>query len=97
MYIAFAAWGTLNIRRAASPLVRLVEGEERWETPDHPQGFASSKLGWNKKNRTAIGMVLKTNDRFKNLTLSRDEFHWPRSGILRQVALVTTTELLINL
>ncbi|GFV38002.1 uncharacterized protein TNCV_3626221 [Trichonephila clavipes] len=29
--------GTLNSRRAASPLVRLVEGEERWEAPDHPQ------------------------------------------------------------
>ncbi|GFU18097.1 uncharacterized protein TNCV_1446521 [Trichonephila clavipes] len=26
--------GTLNSRRAASPLVRLVE-EERWENPDH--------------------------------------------------------------
>ncbi|GFS72752.1 hypothetical protein TNCV_1421341 [Trichonephila clavipes] len=26
--------GTLNSRRAASPLVRLVEGEERWKTPD---------------------------------------------------------------
>ncbi|GFV57274.1 hypothetical protein TNCV_2822911 [Trichonephila clavipes] len=32
------AWhgGTLNSRRAASPLVRLVEGEERWEASDHP-------------------------------------------------------------
>ncbi|GFU06306.1 uncharacterized protein TNCV_4765991 [Trichonephila clavipes] len=30
--------GTLNSRRAASPLLRLVEGEERWEAPDHPQG-----------------------------------------------------------
>ncbi|GFV44834.1 uncharacterized protein TNCV_563831 [Trichonephila clavipes] len=30
--------GTLNSRRAASPLVRLVEGEERWEAPDHPKG-----------------------------------------------------------
>ncbi|GFW18653.1 integrase catalytic domain-containing protein [Trichonephila clavipes] len=29
MYSAFAAWGTLNSRRATSPLVRLVEGEER--------------------------------------------------------------------
>ncbi|GFX03629.1 uncharacterized protein TNCV_2112011 [Trichonephila clavipes] len=28
--------GTLNSRRAASHLVRLVEGEERWEAPDHP-------------------------------------------------------------
>ncbi|GFV00095.1 hypothetical protein TNCV_4057671 [Trichonephila clavipes] len=39
--------------RAASLLVRLVEGEERWEAPDHPQGMirdlpgSSSQLGWN--------------------------------------------------
>ncbi|GFV31676.1 uncharacterized protein TNCV_2189891 [Trichonephila clavipes] len=30
--------GTLNSRRAASSLVRLVEGGDRWEAPDHPQG-----------------------------------------------------------
>ncbi|GFT86458.1 hypothetical protein TNCV_3259551 [Trichonephila clavipes] len=29
---------TLNSRRAASPLMRLVEEEERWEAPDHLQG-----------------------------------------------------------
>ncbi|GFX57280.1 hypothetical protein TNCV_2965591 [Trichonephila clavipes] len=34
----FAAWGTLNSRRTTSPLVRLVEGKERWEAPDHLQG-----------------------------------------------------------
>ncbi|GFV29881.1 hypothetical protein TNCV_2083461 [Trichonephila clavipes] len=28
-------WGTLNSHRAASPLVRLMEGEERWEAFDH--------------------------------------------------------------
>ncbi|GFX81494.1 uncharacterized protein TNCV_4509011 [Trichonephila clavipes] len=31
---------TLNSRRAASPLVRLVEGKERWEASDHPRGFS---------------------------------------------------------
>ncbi|GFT57514.1 uncharacterized protein TNCV_803711 [Trichonephila clavipes] len=31
--------GTLNSRQAAKPLVRLVEGEERWEALDHPEGF----------------------------------------------------------
>ncbi|GFW33066.1 uncharacterized protein TNCV_2109961 [Trichonephila clavipes] len=35
--------GTLSSRRAASPLVRLVAGDERWETPDPPQGCSSSK------------------------------------------------------
>ncbi|GFW04665.1 hypothetical protein TNCV_3897171 [Trichonephila clavipes] len=34
--------GTINSRRAASPLVWLVE--ERWETPDHPQ-VSSLKIG----------------------------------------------------
>ncbi|GFW26643.1 uncharacterized protein TNCV_2850331 [Trichonephila clavipes] len=29
--------GTLNSHRAASPLVRLMEEEERWEAPDHFQ------------------------------------------------------------
>ncbi|GFU40738.1 uncharacterized protein TNCV_3230971 [Trichonephila clavipes] len=32
--------GTLNSRRAASPLVRLAEGEEMWEPPDHPRVFS---------------------------------------------------------
>ncbi|GFX27042.1 histone-lysine N-methyltransferase SETMAR [Trichonephila clavipes] len=40
-------WGTLNSRRAINPHVRLVEGEERWEDPDPPQG-CPSKLGWNR-------------------------------------------------
>ncbi|GFV21790.1 HTH_Tnp_Tc3_2 domain-containing protein [Trichonephila clavipes] len=35
----------LNSRRAASPLVRLVEGEERWEAP--PPGCSVSKFGFN--------------------------------------------------
>ncbi|GFY00056.1 uncharacterized protein TNCV_1341541 [Trichonephila clavipes] len=29
---------TLNSHRAASPLVRLVKGEEKWESPDNFQG-----------------------------------------------------------
>ncbi|GFY18658.1 HTH_Tnp_Tc3_2 domain-containing protein [Trichonephila clavipes] len=36
--------GTLNSRRAASPLVRLVEGEETWEAHDLPQGVLP--LNW---------------------------------------------------
>ncbi|GFY29530.1 hypothetical protein TNCV_2627001 [Trichonephila clavipes] len=38
--------GTQNSRRAASPLVRLVTGEERREAPDPPLGCSPSKLGW---------------------------------------------------
>ncbi|GFT05276.1 hypothetical protein TNCV_123111 [Trichonephila clavipes] len=36
--------GTLNSHRAASPLMWLVEGVERWEAPDHPQ-VSSLKIG----------------------------------------------------
>ncbi|GFV98073.1 hypothetical protein TNCV_4448331 [Trichonephila clavipes] len=35
MYRAFA--GTLNSRRAASPLVWWVKREEKWEASDHSQ------------------------------------------------------------
>ncbi|GFV79525.1 transposable element Tcb1 transposase [Trichonephila clavipes] len=35
-------------RRAASLLVRLVVGDERWEAPDPPSGCSPSKLGWNR-------------------------------------------------
>ncbi|GFV85514.1 hypothetical protein TNCV_3773381 [Trichonephila clavipes] len=44
--------GTLNSRREASPLVRLVEGEERWETPDHSQVVLPQTLGGTEPNRT---------------------------------------------
>ncbi|GFS77203.1 uncharacterized protein TNCV_3757991 [Trichonephila clavipes] len=36
--------GTLNSRRATSPLVRLVEGGERWEASGHPQSVLP--LNW---------------------------------------------------
>ncbi|GFV92568.1 hypothetical protein TNCV_1374191 [Trichonephila clavipes] len=38
--------GTLNSRRAASSLVRLVEGEERREAPDHSHGVLPQHWGW---------------------------------------------------
>ncbi|GFW18415.1 transposable element Tcb1 transposase [Trichonephila clavipes] len=44
MYSAFAQHrSTLNSHRAASPLVRLVEGEERYEPPEDPQGKQISR------------------------------------------------------
>ncbi|GFV83120.1 uncharacterized protein TNCV_2802461 [Trichonephila clavipes] len=60
--------GTLNSRRAASPLVWLVEGEDRWEAPGHSQGFLPLNCGGTEKNRTVTCMVLKSmaNDRRKN-------------------------------
>ncbi|GFV00227.1 zinc finger protein [Trichonephila clavipes] len=79
MYSAFAAEGTLNNRRAASPLVWLVEGEERW---DHTQGALPQNRGGNERNRTVTCMVLKAtaNDR-RHLALCHDEFRGPRYGL----------------
>ncbi|GFW44578.1 hypothetical protein TNCV_4481241 [Trichonephila clavipes] len=58
--------GTLNNRRAANPLVRLVEGE-RWETPDQTQDVLPQNWGGIKPTRTVTCMVLKAkaNDRRK--------------------------------
>ncbi|GFV11126.1 uncharacterized protein TNCV_2718701 [Trichonephila clavipes] len=69
----------LNNRRAASPLVRLVEGEERWEPPDHSQGVLPQNWGGIEQNRSVACMVLeaKANDRCKNIALHRDEFRGP--------------------
>ncbi|GFT18064.1 uncharacterized protein TNCV_423311 [Trichonephila clavipes] len=57
--------GTLNSRRAASPLVRLVQGEERWEASDQPQSVLPLNWGGTEPNRTVTCMVLKAaaNDR----------------------------------
>ncbi|GFY35593.1 uncharacterized protein TNCV_196931 [Trichonephila clavipes] len=51
--------GTLNSHRVASLLVKLVEGEERWKAPDHPQGVLPQNCGGTEKNRTVTCMVLK--------------------------------------
>ncbi|GFX71286.1 uncharacterized protein TNCV_3410561 [Trichonephila clavipes] len=53
---------TLYSRRAASPLVRLVEGE------DHAKVVLSQNWSGNEQNRTVTCMVLKAkvNDRRKN-------------------------------
>ncbi|GFY26634.1 uncharacterized protein TNCV_2879621 [Trichonephila clavipes] len=70
--------GTLNSRRAASPLVRLVEREERWEASDHPQSVLPLNWGRIEPNRTVTLMVLKAtaNDR-RHLALCHDEFRGP--------------------
>ncbi|GFW18859.1 hypothetical protein TNCV_5133121 [Trichonephila clavipes] len=43
---------TLNSRRARSSLVKLVEGEERWETPDHPKVVLLQNLDGTEPKRT---------------------------------------------
>ncbi|GFT86004.1 cullin-4A [Trichonephila clavipes] len=74
------AWqeGTLNSRRATSPLVRLVKGEERWEAPDHRKGVLPQNWGETELNRSVTCTVLKStaNDR-RHLALCYDEFLGP--------------------
>ncbi|GFW73743.1 hypothetical protein TNCV_1541971 [Trichonephila clavipes] len=55
-----------SCRRAASPLVRLVEGVEWWEAPDsHSQGVLPLNWGGAELNRTVTCIMLKVtaNDR----------------------------------
>ncbi|GFW24039.1 NACHT and WD repeat domain-containing protein 2 [Trichonephila clavipes] len=77
--------GTLNSRRAASHLMRLVEGEGRWEAPDHHQGFLPLNWGGTVQNRTVTCRVLKAKETgVKIPALSRDEFRGPQSDLTRQ-------------
>ncbi|GFW27471.1 uncharacterized protein TNCV_163141 [Trichonephila clavipes] len=95
MYSAFVRHGgALNSRRAASPLVWLVEGEERWVAPGHPQGFLPLNWGETEQNRTVTGMVqkLRLTTGVTILALSLDKFRGPRSDFVRQVALVITQQ-----
>ncbi|GFU30112.1 uncharacterized protein TNCV_4862421 [Trichonephila clavipes] len=73
--------GTLNSRRAASPLEWLVEREERWEASDQSQSVLPLNWGRTEPNRiTCIVLKATANDR-RHLTLCHDEFHGPRSGL----------------
>ncbi|GFV66717.1 uncharacterized protein TNCV_3319471 [Trichonephila clavipes] len=61
--------GTRNSRRAASPLMWFLEGEERWEAaPGYPQSILPLNWGGTEPNRTVTFMVLKVkaNDTRKN-------------------------------
>ncbi|GFT16753.1 uncharacterized protein TNCV_1333671 [Trichonephila clavipes] len=61
---------------ARSPLMRLVEREERWEAPDHPQDALSQNWGETELNSSVICVVFKAaaNDSRRHLALCRDEF-----------------------
>ncbi|GFW53303.1 uncharacterized protein TNCV_4075241 [Trichonephila clavipes] len=51
--------GTLNRRRATSPVMWLVEGEERWEAPGHTHGFLPLNWSGTEQKRTVTCMVLR--------------------------------------
>ncbi|GFW45562.1 uncharacterized protein TNCV_3245021 [Trichonephila clavipes] len=68
---------TLNSHRAASPLVRLAEGEKRWEAHDPhplesvlPQNWDETELN---HFVTCMAIIATANDRH-HLALCHDEF-----------------------
>ncbi|GFU51688.1 uncharacterized protein TNCV_83141 [Trichonephila clavipes] len=73
--------GTLNSRRLASPLVSLVEGEERWEATDHSQDILLQNWGETELNHSVTCMVLKTTANDRRHSPCHDEFRfaliWP--------------------
>ncbi|GFW09133.1 uncharacterized protein TNCV_315441 [Trichonephila clavipes] len=75
--------GTLNTCRAASPLVRLVEEEERWEASEYTQVVLPLNC-IPEPCRKVDCMVLKaTNNDMRQLALSHDEFREPQPGLCR--------------
>ncbi|GFV14553.1 hypothetical protein TNCV_3999041 [Trichonephila clavipes] len=77
-------------------LVRLVEGEERWEVLDHPQGILQNWDGTEK-----IVLSPRCCSKLRLMTdvypaFCRDVFYEPQSDIVRQVALATTSKLAPN-
>ncbi|GFV71751.1 uncharacterized protein TNCV_777681 [Trichonephila clavipes] len=71
--------GALNSRRAANPLVKLMEREGRWAASDNPQGVLPQNWKGIEQYCTVPCMVLKdkANDKRRNLALSRDKFREP--------------------
>ncbi|GFV62254.1 uncharacterized protein TNCV_985181 [Trichonephila clavipes] len=61
--------GTLNSRRAASPLVRLVEGEEGWKASDHSQSVLPQNWGETEPNR-----FVTYGDRFNSCQVIYSQF-----------------------
>ncbi|GFU83500.1 secernin-1 [Trichonephila clavipes] len=88
--------GTLNSRRAACPLERLMEGKESLhaEIVEVEIEVVSPSIvpsgNFAQLNRTVTCMVLKANDR-RTSCPCHDEFRGPRSDYVRQVALATIT------
>ncbi|GFV31761.1 uncharacterized protein TNCV_2098201 [Trichonephila clavipes] len=85
--------GTLNSRRSASSLGRLVEGKERWEIPDLSQGVLSQNWGGNEPKRTLSCMLLKSMTNYKHTNQSFAIMNFVGLNLAHsdKVALVATT------
>ncbi|GFV84747.1 uncharacterized protein TNCV_4297291 [Trichonephila clavipes] len=77
--------GTLNSRRVASPVMRLVKGEESWEDPEYPQDVLFQNWGETEQNHSVTCMVLKAtaNNNRRHLALLHEEIHGPLSSLCR--------------
>ncbi|GFU50280.1 hypothetical protein TNCV_301131 [Trichonephila clavipes] len=69
----------------ASPLLRLVEEEEKWEAPDHFPGVRLQNWGGTEPKLTVTCMVIKVTDNDRRTSsLSRAEFCGSQSDNVRQ-------------
>ncbi|GFX77548.1 hypothetical protein TNCV_4025981 [Trichonephila clavipes] len=67
------------------------KGDKRWEATDHPRGVFSQNWGGIEPKRTVTWSLKQRLMTDVHLAICRDEFRGPRSDVVRQVALVTTT------
>ncbi|GFU24159.1 uncharacterized protein TNCV_2007451 [Trichonephila clavipes] len=76
--------GTDSPHTVEPPLEKLVEGEEKWEAPDHFQVVLPQYWDETELNHSVTCMVLTAtvNDR-RHLALCHDEFRVSRSGLCR--------------
>ncbi|GFX83491.1 hypothetical protein TNCV_324401 [Trichonephila clavipes] len=77
-------------RLAASPLVRLVLGEERWKVPDHPKGVLP-QTGLETGQITYMVLKGTVNEKAYNLDFNHDEFLGIDLAFADHVSLVTIT------
>ncbi|GFX05636.1 hypothetical protein TNCV_3435401 [Trichonephila clavipes] len=82
--------GILNSFQTSNPLVKSVEGEEKWQEPDHPHDALPQNWGETKSNPIVTCMVC-SNLQLANPAIHRDEFHGPLFDTVRQVTLKTIT------
>ncbi|GFY30343.1 hypothetical protein TNCV_4065931 [Trichonephila clavipes] len=66
MYSDCTVGGSLNSRRATSPLVSFVEVKETWEAPNLVQGILSHNWGGTQPKHNATCMDFKTKDNDKD-------------------------------
>ncbi|GFW04002.1 putative RNA-directed DNA polymerase from transposon BS [Trichonephila clavipes] len=86
-------WILLNITQAASPLVRLVEGGESREAPDHVQHVFPQHWGGTEPNHTVTSLGLKATDdgrhfRNTNTNQARIKLNKLNAEIKRTIALL---------